>query len=66
METGLPQRVAEVRQAKPRRKAERPPRLMARKPGGPDGPRPALEGANKNLGQRRERRRSPLFFYLGT
>ena len=30
-----------------RRKADRPPRLMARKPSGPDGPRPALEGENK-------------------
>jgi len=32
-----------------RRKADRPPRLMARKPSGPDGPRPALEGENKRL-----------------
>jgi hypothetical protein len=30
-----------------RRKRDRAPRLMARKPSGPDGPRPALEGENK-------------------
>ena len=40
------ERVAIIRR-RSRRKADRPPRLMARKPSGPDGPRPALEGENK-------------------
>lgn len=43
--------MAVVRRAKPRRKRERAPELMRGKPSGLDGPRPALEGANKRLGE---------------
>ncbi len=42
------------------RKAERPPRLMARKPSGPDGPRPALEGVNYSLAITKSAHRSPI------
>lgn len=54
-------RISLVRRAKPRRKRERAPELMRGKPSGPDGPRPALEGANKKLGEPRGRRSSPPF-----
>ncbi len=43
------------------RKADWPPRLMARKPSGPDGPRPALEGAaNYSAAITKSAHRSPI------
>ncbi len=44
-----------------RRKADRPPRLMARKPSSADALRPALEGLNKQLAEGRGLRHA-LFF----